>query len=378
MKLDHPAVQGGKCPGLIIQVKPLGRRGLIDCVHAMASGHCNPPGFILIGNAVPAGQPRRGQVIVQGDGDVRQIVEEGLHLFMEQRQPMLRSLMLAPCTDCLIQRIIRTRRAKFDAVILTKPGDCRLVKNDLADRGKLHHIKFFRGPLGGGVKPARTVQRIAKQVQPNRPQIAGRVDVDDSAAHRIIARLNHRWALHKSHPHQKRTQSCLVNAAADLRLPGRALQNGTCRHPLGCCVQRGQQYILRRHPMHQCRKCCHALRTNVGVGRNPVIRQAIPTGEIKHRHVGGKECKRLAQGRHALVIARHMAHRPALFGDFVQDRAGVIAFGHTGERQIAVFSHGIQLAFTTRNYPPSGPRATFWYIPQRAVTKIEIMPTIWV
>ena len=60
-------------------------------------------------------EPLRPRVVVQrieGDDRVRQIVEQGLQPLMEQRQPMLHALMLAPGGDRLVERIVAADRAE--------------------------------------------------------------------------------------------------------------------------------------------------------------------------------------------------------------------------------------------------------------------------
>jgi hypothetical protein len=53
---------------------------------------------------------------------------------MEERQPMLHPLMLAPRADRLVQGVIRPRRAKADPVVLPEPGNRRLVEDHLGNR----------------------------------------------------------------------------------------------------------------------------------------------------------------------------------------------------------------------------------------------------
>ncbi|OIQ69529.1 hypothetical protein GALL_488690 [mine drainage metagenome] len=102
---------------------------------------------------------------------------------------MLHPLMLAPRADRLIQRIIRPGRAKLDAVILAKPGDRRLVQNNLRHRREFNHRQLLGGALRHRIKAPRAVQHIAEQVEPDRPALARWKNINDAATHRVIARL---------------------------------------------------------------------------------------------------------------------------------------------------------------------------------------------
>ena len=60
-------------------------------------------------------EPLRPRVVVQrieGHDRVRQIVEQNLQPLMEQRQPVLHALMLAPCRHRLVERIVAPHRAE--------------------------------------------------------------------------------------------------------------------------------------------------------------------------------------------------------------------------------------------------------------------------
>ena len=108
---------------------------------------------------------------------------------------MLDPRVLAPCRDGLIERIVRPCRAKFETVILTKPRDRSIIKQDFGHRCKLNAAKCLRCALRRRIKAAHPVQHIAKEVEPDRSAIAGRKDINDTAPNGVVTGLCNGWAL---------------------------------------------------------------------------------------------------------------------------------------------------------------------------------------
>ena len=337
-KLHHATARNSGLPRGIVQIQTLRRRGFIDRIHLGPVQHRQPARLVLIDNRVPARQPRRCDLIVQRDRGIGQVIKQRLKMIVEKRQPVFRALMLAPCADRLVQRIVGARRAKLQPVVLAKPRHRRLVQYHFGDRGQFDQVQLFGGALRRRIKPARAVQHIAEQVQPHRPQIAGRVNVDDTAAHGVIAGFRHRGRLHEPHAHQKPAQRRIVNPVTDPRGKSSLAQDRPRGQLLRGGVQRGQQHERLGHPMRKCRQRRHPLRRNIGIGRHPVIGQTIPSGELDHRHIWGKKPQRIAHGNQPLVIARHMAHGHAA-RQFRQNAGGVEPFGRAGYGDMCRISH---------------------------------------
>ena len=253
---------------------------------------------------------------------------------MKERHPVFRTLMLAACTDRLVQRIIGARDPEFDPVILAKTGDRAFVQNNLADGGQFDQFQLFGGALRGRIKAPRAVQRVAKQIKPHGAKVTGWENVDDATADRVIPRFGHRRALHKPHAYQKPPQCGFVDTVTHTGGKRGSSQHIACRHPLRCGVQRGEQNELVRHPMHQPCQRRHALRRNIGIGRHTIIGQTIPARKHNYRHIRREKAQRGLHRCHTLVIACNMQHRRATFAQFVQHCLRIKAFGDAGKRDL--------------------------------------------
>ena len=131
VKLQHAPPINGIQPSAIIQIQRLGRRGFIDRVHARFALHGNLARLVLILDHLPAAETRRGDLIIQRDRRLGQVIEQRLQPVMEEPKPMLGPLMFAPRAHRLVKRIVTTGRAELDAIILPEPGDGAFIKDHL-------------------------------------------------------------------------------------------------------------------------------------------------------------------------------------------------------------------------------------------------------
>ena len=357
VKLDLPMICRCRVPSGIVQIEQIGRRRLIDRVHAPLLRHGQLAGFILICNAVPPRQPRGCHLIIQCDRGLRKVIKQGFQLFVKERKPVFDTLMFASCAHSLVERIIRARGAKLDPVVLAEAGNGSLVQNDLRHRGQFDQVQLFSRALCRGIKPARTIQNITKKIQPHRPRFTRWKDVDDAAPDRIIAGFHHRRALRKPHANQKLAQGFFINSVIHSRRERGLTQGASRRNPLACCIDRGQENKFAWHLLDEGRQGRHARRRNIGIGRDPIIRQTVPARKDKDRHLGRKEGQRCPHRLHPLVIAGHMQHRTAGLLHFLQDQPGIIPFGGTahGNRMLR---HAVRFLFdfySARRDLPKGP-----------------------
>ncbi|MPL73680.1 hypothetical protein SDC9_19486 [bioreactor metagenome] len=341
LQLQHPVCCQNRFPGGFVEIKKPRRRRLVDGVDPVAPGHRLAPRVVLIGDPLPPRDPRRLDLVVEHHARLGQIVEEGLEPVVEEAEPMLHAGVLAPGRDRFVQRIVRAARAEFDAVVLPETGDRGLVEDHLAHRGKLDRLQLFGGALADRIEAARAVEHVAEEVEPHRPRLARRVDVDDAAAHRVIAGLGHGGDGREAHPHQERTQLFLAHRAADAggearggdkRAGGDALHRGVeCREQHEGPGNTGGERRKRRHPRGR----------DLGIGRDPVIGQTIPGREGQHHRLGREEGERGAHRLEPAIVAGDMDHRTAA-GQLLRDQLRIIALGGTGQQKMFHASGGIR------------------------------------
>ena len=67
-----------------------------------------------------------------------------------------------------------------------------VVSWNSVDRHEIERAQLVGGALGLGIEAADRLQRVAEEIEPHRLGHAGREQIDDAAAHRIVAGLAHR------------------------------------------------------------------------------------------------------------------------------------------------------------------------------------------
>ena len=225
---------------------------------------------------------------------------------MKQRHPVLDPRVAPPVADGLVRRVFCRLRPKQRPPVLAKATDAFPVERHLR-HGPQHQLADAGGAaLRCRVEPPQAFDRVAEQVNAYRVGLTSRVDVDNAAAHRILAVLHHG-----------------AGAAVAVRL-----QEGDDRIQVrGRPVPHGQHRTLeqspRRHTLHQRVDGCQHDRRRIGrvcqpgegrdaladdfrVGRHPVIRQAVPGREAQHGDSGREKRHRFGKTRHSGVIARDM------------------------------------------------------------------------
>ncbi len=118
-----------------------------------------------------------------------EMVPQSRELLFEQRQPMLHSGKPPPVADRLIERVARRGRAEPLAVRTAEALDRRLVQQRFARGKQREALDAPRRALVGGIERANALDLIPEKVEPERLLLPAREQVDDAAAHRILARV---------------------------------------------------------------------------------------------------------------------------------------------------------------------------------------------
>ena len=199
-ELVQRAVGHRRLPGRVVEVELARRHRLVDGAELRFRRQRRGPGLVLFAERGPARRPRRGRLVVEQHRRPRQVVEQRREPLVEERQPVLVALQLAARADRLVERIVVARRAEHRPVAGAEPLDRRLVEDHLGDRRELNPPDRLAGALGLGIEPPGALEHVAEEIEPHRPARAGRIDVDEPAAHRELAGLGDGGRLAVAHP----------------------------------------------------------------------------------------------------------------------------------------------------------------------------------
>ena len=279
---------------------------------------------------------------LDGDGRCAEIVEQRFQALVEQRQPMLHAGVPPALADRFVEHVVGRRGAEGCDITGAEQPDGVRGELKLGHGHEIERAQVGIGALGFRIKAADRFQAVAEKIEPHRVAHAGREQIDDAAAHRVVAGLAHRRgaieaiqfkpmrdAAHRQHVARRRRQRLLAD-------------DGARRHPLQDRIHGGEQHGRAFAAFHagEPRERGHALRHDRGVRRHPVVRQAIPGREFQDLDVGGEEAERARQHRHARAVAadhrradgRRRSARRNGAGQVGDDQA-FGAVGNAGERQ---------------------------------------------
>src|SRR5215510_11231005 len=129
--------------------------------------------------------------MLKRDGRPREKIEQGLEPVVKQRQPMLHAGIASAFAHRLIKQVIRRGRAELGNVTSAKAADGVGDQLKLRDWHKVDAPQLFRTALSLRVENFYCLKRVAEKIEANRHVHAGRIKVEDAAAHGIFSRLTH-------------------------------------------------------------------------------------------------------------------------------------------------------------------------------------------
>ena len=199
--------------------------------------------------------------------------------------------MAAAFADRLIEQIVRRRRAERFHIAEAEAPDRLGGELEFRDRNEIERAQLVGAALGFRIEAADRFQLVAEEIEPHRLRHAGRVEIDDAAAHRIVAGLAHRRGARKAVELEPAGDALHVEHIAGRDRQRLRRHHVARRHALERGIDGGEQ---DRRPVaafdaRKARQRGHALRDHAGMRRHPVVRQAIPGREFQHRHVGREE-----------------------------------------------------------------------------------------
>ena len=250
-------------------------------------------------------------------GIVAEVVEDRRRLLEEQRQVVLDAGGGQAGADVLVDA--RAARVAFDLLAPARAeGVARgLVHRELAPRQQAHLGHRVQAALRVGVEGADRIDLVAEQVHAVGHRRAHREQVDQPAAHRVLARRHHLADVAVAGQRELRLQRGLVQPHLLLEVEGVAGHEAGRRQPR----QRGgggQQHHVEIAAAHAPQRG-QALGDQVLVRREAVVGQRLPVREQRHAQIGRKErqlvdqplCVGRRRRRRCTAAARHRGARCA-------------------------------------------------------------------
>ena len=185
------------------------------------------------------------------------------------------------------------------------------------------------------IEGADRFQRVAEEIEANRIA-ARRKQIEDAAADGILTGIGHRAGAGIARRLQALHQACHVDHVAGGQLQARRGEKVARRDTLQHRVHRGQhdqRCFVALFPVGEIGERGNPLGDDLGIGRDPVVRHAVPGGKAQAFHVGREEVQRIFERGEPLAIAGDVQDRRArgpAAGALRQqrDQKGIEAFGH--------------------------------------------------
>ena len=311
-QFDRLALRGRRVHVLGRQIHQVRRNGLVG--HRLlqrTAGLALARLVVVEDQRVALGQCLVRQM-VEHHRHVRQIVEDRVQPLVEEGQPVLHAGEAPAFADGRIERVVARGRAERLDIGAAEAADGFRRQRHLAHGLQCQRVALAGGALAGHVEGADRFQRVAEEVEAQRLVGAGRVEVEDAAAHGELAHLAHRGHALEAGILQPRDQPVHVDLIARPATEGLRLDQFRRRNALEQRVGGGEHDGAvrlagqRRHAGQRIEPPRGGIRTR----RDAVIGQAVPCRQVQHRQAGIGEGQGLDDGGQALAVARHEQHRP--------------------------------------------------------------------
>ena len=234
-----------------------------------------------------------------------QVIEQRLEPGVKQRQPMLDAGGAAALGDRFVEHVVGASRAEGRDIAGAEQPDGVGGELELRHRHEIERAQLIGGALGVRIEAADRFQRVAEEIEPHRRVHARREQIDNAAAHRIVARLAHGRCTIKAvefEPLDDARHRQQIARRGGERLAGQRLAR---RHPLQHGVHGGEhdRRLVAAVDAGEPRQRHHPLRHHVRMRRSAVVGQAIPRRKFQPLDIGREEAERARQRRHARAVA---------------------------------------------------------------------------
>ena len=244
---------------------------------------------------------------------VAEIIEQGCRVREEQRQVVLDPGRGTALLQVLVQRTAARIDVEALAQQVAEGARCGVIQRELARRKQAHGVDLVQGTLRFRIEAADRIDLLVQEFDPVRLGRAHRIHVEQRAAHREIARVEHLRHVAVAGGFESALFGVQIESlsrfhhqglARNETRRGKALHQGRDRHHQQAAARRGQ--AIQRG---------HALRHDVRMRAEQVVGQGFPIREVQHRHfIGGaaQDPQLGFQGVRGVGIARHRHHQPAM------------------------------------------------------------------
>ncbi|MGA7986496.1 MAG: chromosome segregation protein SMC, partial [Burkholderiales bacterium] len=121
-----------------------------------------------------------------------QIIDQCFELIVKQRQPVLHAGIAAALAHRFVEQIVRRGRAEFGHIAGAEAADGFGDELEFRHRHQIEPAQLRFAELRLRIEGADGLQGVAEKIETDGRVHAGRIEIEDAAAHRIVARLAHR------------------------------------------------------------------------------------------------------------------------------------------------------------------------------------------
>ena len=300
----HRTLRQRRFPGLRVEEQRFRRNGLVGRRVHRPGFHALQPRQVVVRRLVAALGGRCFGFPVEQNRRAGQIFEKRFKAFVEQRQPVLHAGMAAPGGNGFVERVVGRCGAEQRPVPGAEARDRAGVEAHFRRRRQLEPAARPGGALRERVECAQTLYLVAEQVDAHGRRRAGGIQIDNAAAERVFAGLEHRAHAPVAAGGEMLGERVGVERAAGADGDARAGERGARRQFLRRRVDcRGEEHAFAFAPRRERAEAALAVGGDVGARGNAIVGQAIPRRQDERAQRRREQRERGDGQAHARVVA---------------------------------------------------------------------------
>jgi hypothetical protein len=238
--------------------------------------------------------------------------------------------------DGLVELILRCRGAEQGDIAAPKQLFGRRPEGHLAHRHQGEPLHDLGRALGLRIERLDVLQRVAEKIEPHRTGAPGRINVEDAAAHGVLAGFHDGAGALEAREIEAPDQLLHVEALARRDILERTANEVARRQALQHCVDGGDEHrwpLMRGRAQAGQRR--HAARHDLRIGTDAIVGHGIPGRHFDDAQLGRKKSDALGERLEAAIVARHVQEAHGCAGFFCRRQArqqqGGKAIRHAGQ-----------------------------------------------